>query len=158
MKIGFYAGSFDPFTEGHLHIVKVASKMFDKVIVGIGNNANKKRRYSVDKMEKAINQVFKNNGLTNCECIAYDGLTCDVASKYNVTFLIRGIRNGMDYDQEENLALVNQEISGIDTVYFRAGSFGAISSSMVYTLILNNKDVSKYLPKEILELTKGEQL
>ena len=156
MKIGFYAGSFDPFTEGHLHIVKVASKMFDKVIVGIGNNANKKRRYSVDKMKQGINQVFKSMGLTNCECIAYDGLTCDVAKQYGVTFLIRGIRNGMDYDQEENLALVNQEISGIDTVYFRAGSFGAIISSMVYTLILNNKDVSKYLPKEILEITKGE--
>lgn len=154
MRIGFYAGSFDPFTVGHLHIVKVSSKIFDKVIVGIGVNAKKKRRYDNDAMKNAINECFKNNGLNNCECVIFDGLTADVAKEYNATFLIRGIRNGVDYDFEENLAQINQEISDIDTVYFRAGSFGAVSSSMVSELISRGKDVSKYIPKEILELIK----
>ena len=152
MKIGFYAGSFDPFTNGHLHIIKIASKVFDKVIVGLGVNPKKSRRYDANKMLDAINQVLKNNNLNNCECILYDGLTVDVAKQHNTTLLIRGIRNGMDYDYEENLALINEEISNLDTIYFRAGEFGYISSSMVYELLKNNKDVSKYLPKEILNI------
>ena len=60
----------------------------------------------------------------------------------------------MDYDFEENLALVNEEISGLDTLYLRAGEFGAISSSMVKELLYYGKDASKYLPKEIFELIK----
>ena len=60
----------------------------------------------------------------------------------------------MDYQYEENLASINEEISGLDTVYIRAGSLGNISSSMVMELLRNNKDVSMYLPDEILELVK----
>ena len=154
MRVGFYAGSFDPFTNGHLNIVKKASKLFDKVIVGMGVNPKKNRSFDKIQMKDAINTLFKNEGLLNCECVIYDGLTVDVAKKYGTTYLIRGIRNGMDYDFEENLALVNEEISGLDTLYLRAGEFGAISSSMVKELLYYGKDASKYLPKEIFELIK----
>jgi pantetheine-phosphate adenylyltransferase len=152
MNIGFYAGSFDPFTNGHLHIIKIASKMFDKVIIGIGVNPKKQRRYNESKMAQAIEKVLKCNNINNCECVIYNGLTVDVAKQYNTTMLIRGIRNGMDYDYEENLALINEEIADLDTVYFRAGEYGYISSSMVFELIKNNHKVDKYLPKEILEI------
>jgi pantetheine-phosphate adenylyltransferase len=154
MKIGFYAGSFDPFTIGHLNLVKKAAKLFDKVIVGMGVNPKKTRAFSNIEMRDAINRLFKNEGLDNCECIIYEGLTVEAAREYNTTYLIRGIRNGMDYDFEENLALVNEEISGLDTLYIRAGAFGAISSSMVKELMANNKEASKYLPKEIFDLIK----
>ena len=60
-----------------------------------------------------------------------------------------------DYDFEENFALVNEELSGIDTIYIRAGAFGAVSSSMVYELIKRDKDVSKYLPSQIMKLSKN---
>ncbi|MBO5884590.1 MAG: pantetheine-phosphate adenylyltransferase [Clostridia bacterium] len=155
MKIGFYAGSFDPFTIGHFHIVKTASKLFDKVIVGIGVNPQKTPRYNKEDMKAAINLLFKNQNLTNCECILFEGLTADIAMATNASYLIRGLRNGMDYEFEENLALVNQEISGLDTIYIRAGQYGAVSSSMVYELIKNNKDTSKYLPKEIKDLIQN---
>ena len=154
MKIGFYAGSFDPFTIGHLHLVKKAALLFDKVIVGMGVNPKKVRTFNNDEMKNAINELFKNEGLNNCECIIYDGLTIDAAKEYNTTYLIRGIRNGMDYDFEENLALVNEELSGLDTIYIRAGSYGAVSSSMVKELLVNHKDAKKYLPKEIFKLIK----
>lgn len=158
MNIGFYAGSFDPFTIGHLHLVEVASKLFDKVIVGIGVNPKKQRNFDKNKMKDAINSLFKDVGLNNCECIIYEGLTIDVAKEMGATFLIRGIRNGIDYGYEENLALVNEEISGIDTIYLRAGKFSAVSSSMVNQLLVADKDVSKYLPAQIKRIIDKEKL
>lgn len=152
MKTGFYAGSFDPFTFGHLKIVIKASKIFDKVIIGIGINPNKKRRYGLDLMVSGINKVLKNYNLTNCEVVTYANLTCDYAKLLGANYLIRGLRNSVDYDYEENLASINEEISQLDTIYFRAGNLGIVSSSMAYELFINHKDVSKYIPKEILEI------
>lgn len=154
MKVGFYAGSFDPFTIGHLHIVKVASKIFDKVVVGIGVNPKKTRRFDKIKMKEAIKKLLKSEDVNNFEVITFDGLTADVASEYGAEFLIRGVRNGIDYDFEENLALINEEIAGIDTIYVRAGEYGAISSSMVFELLKRNKDVSKYISKFIIDVIK----
>ena len=152
MKVGFYAGSFDPFTIGHLHIVKVSSKIFDKVVVGIGVNPKKTRRFDKIKMKEAIEKLLKSVDVNNFEVITFDGLTADVASEYGAEFLIRGVRNGIDYDFEENLALINEEIAGIDTIYVRAGEYGAISSSMVFELLKRNKDVSKYIPKYVIDV------
>lgn len=152
MKIGFYAGSFDPFTNGHLHVIEESVKLFDKVIVGIGLHPKKSRRLSIGLMQIAIEKVLIRKHLNNVTVISYSNLSVDVAQKYNATFLIRGIRNGMDYQYEENLASINEEISGLDTVYIRAGDFGNISSSMVMELLRNNRNVDNYLPEEILEL------
>ena len=157
MKIGFYAGSFDPFTNGHLHVVTESAKLFDKVIVGIGIHPNKTRRFDQTLMQKSIEEVLDRNNICNVEVISYENLSIDVAKEYNATFLVRGIRNGMDYEYEENMASINEELSGIDTVYIRAGRLGNISSSMVMELLRNGKDVSKYLPEEILELVKTKK-
>ena len=154
MKIGFYAGSFDPFTNGHLHVVTQSAKLFDRVIIGIGVHPKKTRRFDKELMQKAIEQVLVRNNLSNVTVISYDNLSVDVAIENNSTFLVRGIRNGMDYEYEENMASINEEISGLDTVYIRAGNLGNISSSMVMELLRNNKDVSKYLPEEVLALVR----
>lgn len=154
MSVGFYAGSFDPFTIGHLHIVKVASKIFDKVIVGIGINPNKTRRFDKIKMRDAIEQLLKYEDINNFEVITFDGLTVDAASSYGADCLIRGIRNSMEYEIEENVSQINQDISGIETIYIRAGKYGAISSSMVFELLKAGKDVSQYVPKYIIDIIK----
>lgn len=155
MKIGFYAGSFDPFTNGHLHVVKKSSELFDKVIIGIGINSQKKRRFDSEKMKQAIEKVLSREELKNVAVITYTNLSMDIASSCDSTFFIRGIRNGMDYDYEENLALINEEISGIDTIYIRAGKYGAISSSIITEFLNYGKDVSKLIPPEILEIVKN---
>lgn len=152
MKIGFYAGSFDPFTNGHLHIIKKSAQLFDKVIVGVTDNSSKSRRFDKDLMRTAIEEALTREGLKNVEVSLYTNLTVDSALDYGSTFLIRGIRNSMDYEYEENLASINEEISGLDTIYIRAGEARNISSTMVMDLIRNEKDVSKYLPEEVLEI------
>lgn len=149
MKIAFYPGSFDPFTNGHLHVVKTSSKLFDKVIIGIGVNSKKERRFSNEIMKQAIEETIKLEKLDNVNVIIYEGLSVDIAQKHNCNFLIRGLRNDMDYQYEENMAQINEEISGLDTIYIRSGFLGFISSSMVTELIHNGKDVSKYLPKPV---------
>lgn len=151
MKVGFYAGSFDPFTNGHLHVIKVSAQIFDKVIVGIGINSNKKRRFDQNLMKEAIEKTLKSENLNNVYVINYSNLSVDAATENGANFFIRGIRNGMDYDYEENIALINEEISSLDTIYVRAGRLGALSSSMVIELLQNGKDVSNLLPKEILK-------
>ena len=156
MEIGFYAGSFDPFTNGHLHVVEKSAKLFDKVIIGIGVNPDKKRRYDKEIMKNAIEKILENRNLTNVSVICYDNLSVDAALEHNATLLVRGVRNGMDYQYEETLASINEEISGLDTMYIRAGSLGNISSSMVMELLQYGKDVSKYLPEEIMEIIKDK--
>ena len=157
MKIGFYAGSFDPFTNGHLHVLKKSLQLFDSLIIGIGTNPEKKRRFDKKIMKEAIQKLITNQKFSNVSVVTYDGLSVDAAKKYNATFLVRGIRNGMDYEEEENLAAINEEICNLDTIYIRAGSLGTISSSMVMLLLQSERDVSQYLPKEILEVVKNSK-
>ena len=152
MKTGFYAGSFDPFTNGHLHVVKKSSELFDKVIVGIGINSNKTRKFDSEIMKNAIEKVLAREGINNVSVIAYSNLSIDKAKEFDSTFLIRGIRNGIDYDYEENIALINEELSGLDTIYVRSGKWGAVSSSMVVHFMNFGKDVSKLVPPEIYDL------
>lgn len=154
MKIGFYAGSFDPFTLGHLYVAKIASKLFDKLVVGIGVNENKIRRFDKQKMKDAMQKLFEAEKLNNIEVIIYDGLTVHAAKQKNASFLVRGIRNDSDYEVEKNMAETNKKLSGIETIYMVSSDIGMISSTMVYNLLKEGKDVSKYLPPQILEVVK----
>lgn len=90
---GFYAGSFDPFTNGHLEIVKKVSKCFDKVIIGIGSNSEKVTRINKDKMKEAIEETLIKLNLKNVFVMLYDGLTVDAVKEVKADILIRGLRN-----------------------------------------------------------------
>ena len=156
MEVAFYAGSFDPFTNGHLHVIQKAAKVFNKVVIGIGDNPDKKRRFDKELMKNTIEKILKNRKLNNVKVICYDNITVDAAKENNATFLVRGVRNGMDYEYEENMASINEEVAGIDTIYIRAGKLGNISSSMVMELYENGKDISKYLPKEVIDIINNK--
>lgn len=152
MKRGFYAGSFDPFTNGHLHVVKKSAEIFDEVVVGIAINRSKKRRFDRKEMKIAMEEVMKSEGLKNVKVVIVDNLVADTAIENGCDTLIRGVRNGMDYAEEENIAATNEEISGLDTIFIRAGKLGIISSSTVMEFSYYNKDVTRYVPKEIYKL------
>ncbi len=153
--IGFYAGSFDPFTNGHLRIVTKAAECFSKVIVGLAYNAEKETRIDKEKMREAIEKSIAELDLNNVEVILYSGLTADEAKKYGANILIRGLRNGTDYQYEENIAETNEKIAGLDTCYFRAGDLGYLSSSLVMELWKNNVNIEQFVPKYVAELLNG---
>ena len=152
MNIGFYAGSFDPFTMGYMHVVKTASNVFDKLVIGIGINNKKARRYDKEIMKNAIEQALKDENVDNVDVITYEGLSVDAAKDNGCNFLVRGIRDDMDYYYEENIAEINEEISGLDTIYVRAGTLGGISSSTVKEIFDNGKDISRYVPQAVLKI------
>ena len=147
--IGFYAGSFDPFTNGHLAIVKKSSEYFDKIIIGIGRNFEKKRRLDRNMMKNAIEETLKKENIKNAEVVIYDSLTTTEAKKMGADILVRGLRNGTDYEYEENIAVFNEINSGIDTCYLRAGDLGYLSSSLVMDLHVHGKDISQYVPEPV---------
>lgn len=151
-KKAIYPGSFDPFTNGHLDIVKKASALFEQVYVVIGINAQKKRTFEADKMKSAIESALVEQGISNVQVIIYEGLVAEFAKSHQIKYMIRGLRNNMDYNYEENIAEVNKLINpDMEYVYFRAVNV-AVSSSMVKELHSFGLDVSPYVPKAVYDM------
>lgn len=148
-KIAVYAGSFDPFTNGHLSILKEACEVFDCVYLCIANNSNKKRTVPIDLMEIAILETLKENGIDNCKVERCDGFVADFCKVHDAKYIVRGLRDTTDYLYEENLARINYEVNpDLKTIYFRAEN-NVISSSMIREFLKYKKDISKYVPKSV---------
>ena len=151
-KKAIYPGSFDPFTNGHLDIVKKSAAIFDQVYVVIGVNAQKKRTFSAESMISAIEKALADANITNVVVTAHAGLVAQYAKEQGIGYMIRGLRNNMDYNYEENIAEVNKLINPtMESVYFRADNV-AVSSSMVKELHSFGLDVSPYLPKAVYDI------
>ena len=151
-KKAIYPGSFDPFTNGHLDIVKKACALFDEVYIVIGINAAKRRTFDSARMIKAIEQTLAELDITNAVVTTHEGLVAQYAKDHGIHYMIRGLRNNMDYNYEENIAEVNKLINpGLESIYFRAENV-AVSSSMVKELHSFGMDVSPYLPGPVLEI------
>ena len=151
-KKAIYPGSFDPFTNGHLDIVKKAAALFEEVYILIGINAKKNRTFPSDKMVAAIEKTLEQCGICNARVAVYEGLVAEYAKENGIHYMIRGLRNNMDYNYEENIAEVNKLINpDMEYVYFRAENV-AVSSSMVKELHGYGLDVSSYVPKPVLEM------
>ena len=147
-----YPGSFDPFTNGHLDIVKKAAALFDEVYIVIGINAKKQRAFDIAKMKSAIEETLIRLNLKNVRVSIFEGLIAEYAKTNGIKYMIRGLRNNMDYNYEENIAEVNKLINPeMEYVYFRADNV-AVSSSMVKELNSYGQDVSKYLPKAVYDI------
>ena len=150
-NIAFYAGSFDPFTNGHLELVKQASFIFDSIIIGIGINPQKERRFLKEEMKTAIEETIKEEKLNNCKVVIYESFTYQAAKDNDSSILIRGLRNETDYLYEEEIAKYNDQY-GINTIYLRARENGNLSSSFVYQELISGKDISTYVPKHVKQL------
>ena len=152
IKNAIYPGSFDPFTNGHLDIVKKAAALFDQVYIVIGVNANTRRSFGSAKMAAAIEETLREQAITNAQVLVHDGLVAEYAKDQGIGYMIRGLRNNMDYNYEENIAEVNKLIAPqLEYVYFRAENV-AVSSSMVKELHSYGMDVKAYVPGPVYRI------
>ena len=116
MKKAVFPGSFDPITIGHVDIVKRGIKVFDEIIIAIGDNTDKKYMFPKEKRVEFVKQTF--NNYDNIKIESYDGLTVDFCKKNNIEFMIRGLRNPADFEFEKSIALTNREMTDIETIFF----------------------------------------
>jgi len=148
MKKAVFPGSFDPITIGHVDIVKRGIKVFDEIIIAVGDNTDKKYMFPKERRVEFVKQTF--NNYDNIKIESYDGLTVDFCKKNNIEFMIRGLRNPADFEFEKSIALTNREMTDIETIFFLTSPENSfISSSIVRDLIRNNGDYKLFIPKGI---------
>lgn len=154
MKIAIYPGSFDPITKGHLDILKTGAEIFDKVIIAVARNSEKKGFLTIDERLKLIEESVKD--LQNVEVDSFKGLTIEYAKKQNAKVLIRGLRAVSDFEYELQLSQANSALSSeIKTVFLTTKpKYNFISSSTIKEIYLNNGDISKFVPEPVFEFLK----
>ncbi len=140
-----FPGSFDPFTLGHADIVRRALELFGSVLVAVGYNEQKKGWMPVEERVEAIRKLYKDEPRVTVE--SYTGLTVDFARGKGVTAIVRGVRTTADFEYEMQLADVNRQLTGIETVLLPASpQLASLSSSVVREMASFGHDVSGFLP------------
>lgn len=145
-RVLLFPGSFDPFTKGHADLVERALQIFDQVIVAVGYNEHKPGWIPVKERVEALKALYANEPRVRVE--SYTGLTVDFAKQCGAMAILRGIRSVKDYEYEMQLADVNRQLSGIETLsLFADPRYSSVSSSMVRELAHFGKDVRSFLPE-----------
>lgn len=148
MKIAVFPGSFDPITIGHADLVRRALPIFDKIIVAIGTNSQKKSLFSVEQRTEWIERVFADE--PRIEVARFEGLTIHFCKKIGADYLLRGLRNASDFDYEKTISQLNQDLANIETIFLISQpQFTHISSTIVRELILGGGDAARFLPEPV---------
>ncbi len=156
-KTAIYPGSFDPITKGHLDVLQRASNMFDKVIIAVLKNSSKKYFLPTEDRVMLIKKCISELG--NVEVDSFEGLTIEYARSKGAQVLIRGLRAVSDFEYELKLCQTNNSIAPeIDTVFLTTKpKYNFISSSIVKELSDHNTDVSKFVPKSVVEYLQQQK-
>lgn len=151
MTIAIYPGSFDPITNGHIDILKSGSEIFDKVIIAVSYNVNKKGFLPIDKRVELIKKSVSH--IKNVEVDTFTGLTVEYAKKQNADVLLRGLRTSFDFEYELQLSQTNNALyNDLKTVFLiTKPEYNFISSSMVREILANKGDISKFVPEAVNE-------
>jgi len=144
-----YPGSFDPITNGHIDVIKRASRIFDQVTIAVSQNINKQSFLSEKEKIEAINLSLE--GLKNVEVIAFDSLLVDFAKKINAQIILRGLRAVSDFEYEFQLAGMNKHLDkNIETFFLTPSEeFSNISSSLVREILMLGGDISSFVPQKV---------
>ena len=157
MKIGLYPGTFDPVTRGHLDIIRRASKIVDKLVIGVLPNQAKHPWFSVEERKELIRKVTKD--IPNVVVEDFDGLTVDFGRQINANVIVRGLRAITDFEYELQIAQINHKLNpDIDTIFFTTSvEYSDVSSSIVKEVITYDGDISGFVPEEIIDDIKRKQ-
>lgn len=145
-RIALFPGSFDPFTNGHLDIVRRGAALFDEVIVAIGTNSSKQRYVPVEQMLPLLQVLFADEPRVSVR--TFKGLTAEFAREVGARYLLRGLRNSLDFEYEKPISYGNQHInSELETVFLLTSPLlGAISSTIIRDIHRFGGDVTALLP------------
>jgi pantetheine-phosphate adenylyltransferase len=148
-RIALFPGSFDPFTNGHLDVVRRGTQLFDEVIIAIGNNSSKQRYLPVEQMIALIQGVFEQE--PRVSVTSFKGLTAVYAREVGANFLLRGLRNTTDFEYENTIAQANRHLNpALETVFLiTSPALAAISSTIIRELHRYGGDVRQFVPFEL---------
>ena len=148
--VALFPGSFDPFTAGHLNILRRALTMFDEVVVAVGINQDKPGFFSMDKRLDIIRQATQ--GMSGVSVIKYDSLTIDACLERDIHHIVRGVRNMIDFETERSIADANRRLAPeIETIIIpTAQEFAHISSSAVRDILRHGGDYSTFIPEGVV--------
>lgn len=147
-KIAVFPGSFDPLTLGHFDIIKRGIPLFDKIIIAIGVNADKKYMFSLEERKRFIEESFADE--PSISVVTYEGLTIDLCKKMKAKFILRGLRNPADFEFEKAIAHTNRKLSKIETVFLlTAANTSYISSSIVRDVLRNGGEYELLVPQAV---------
>ena len=149
-RIAIFPGSFDPITIGHVDIIQRALPLFDKIIISVGSNSEKKYFFNLEKRIQWIKKVFIKN--PKIEVKSYNKLTVEFAKDSNARFLVRGLRNISDFEFEKTMAHANSELNpSIESVFLLTKpKYSFITSTVVRDTIRNNGDYRKFVPNQVV--------
>ena len=157
-RSALFPGTFDPITIGHLDIINRALPLFDRLIIGIGRNANKAAMFSEEQRLQWIKGLYKNN--KKVEAVVYEGLTVECCKKVKANFILRGIRYVNDFEYEKAIADMNRSLDGhIETVFLTClPQYTSVASTLVRDVIRNGGDAGQFLPDLVADALKKEQI
>lgn len=150
-RICLFPGTFDPVTLGHIDIINRSLGLFDKLIIGIGKNANKLPMYPDEKRLGWIKEIYKDE--PKVDALVYEGLTAECCKKVGAKFILRGIRYVNDFEYEKAIADMNRALDpSIETIFLTClPQYTSVASTLVRDVIRNGGDVSQFLPEVVLK-------
>lgn len=156
MRIAVYPGSFDPITNGHLNIIRRASKLYDKLIVGVLDNTNKKPLFTSNERKEMIDAEIKD--LPNVSCDVFSGLLVDFAKQNGASVIVKGLRTVADFEYEFQMALLNKALNPeYETMFMMTDSkYSYISSSMVKEVAKYKGELEGLAPLNVIEKIKDK--
>ena len=148
-RICLFPGTFDPITIGHLDIINRSLMLFDKLVIGIGRNANKAPMFSEEQRGGWIKEIYKGND--KVDVVVYDGLTVECCRNVDARFILRGIRYVSDFEYEKAIADMNRSLdTKIETVFLTCmPQYTSVASTLVRDVIRNGGDASQFLPEPV---------
>ena len=148
-RSAIYAGSFDPFTLGHVDVVRRGAALFDEVVVAVGNNAAKQYFFDLGERKRMVEACCV--GVDNVRVVSFEGLLVDAARNQGCAVILRGLRALSDFDLEFRNGLANRDMSGLETLFLLTEPGNIfLSSSLVKEIATNGGDVSRYVPDIVL--------